>query len=84
MVLLEKSIDIQQTLFDLCKQYPEVISIMTSLGFENIAKPGMLQTAGRVMTIPKGCRMKNIPLETVIQKFEEQGFKIIENGGHQS
>ncbi|RSK25698.1 DUF1858 domain-containing protein [Bacillus sp. HMF5848] len=75
---MPKEIDLNQTLYDLCTQYPEVTSIMVQLGFENIAKPSMLQTAGRVMTIPKGCRMKEIPLETVIATFQEHGFKIIE------
>ena len=34
----------------------------------------MLQTAGRYMTIPKGAKMKKIPLEKVIGLFEENGF----------
>ena len=36
----------------------------------------MLQTAGRYMTIPKGAQMKKIPLEKIIQSFENQGFLV--------
>ena len=46
----------------------EIISIMVEIGFENITKPGVLQTVGRVMTLPKGCRMKGISLDTVKKK----------------
>jgi hypothetical protein len=73
-----KRIDINQTLYELCNQYPEVILIMENLGFENISKPTMLQTVGRVMTIPKGCRVKGIPIETVIHAFQKEGFEIIQ------
>lgn len=73
-----KKIDINQTLYEICNQYPEVVLIMENLGFENISKPTMLQTVGRVMTIPKGCRMKGIPIETVISAFQKDGFEIIQ------
>jgi hypothetical protein len=74
---MSKTINLNQSLYEICTQYPEVISIMESLGFENISKPTMLQTVGRVMTIPKGCRVKDIPLETVIYTFENHGFELI-------
>lgn len=73
-----KRIDLNQTLYEICNQYPEVVLIMENLGFENISKPTMLQTVGRVMTIPKGCRVKGIPLETVINTFKNDGFEIIQ------
>lgn len=73
-----KKIDLNQTLYEICNQYPEVVLIMENLGFENISKPTMLQTVGRVMTIPKGCRMKGIPIETVISVFQKDGFEIIQ------
>ena len=59
---MTKVIDINQTIYELYNQYPEIITIMSELGFDNISKPGMLQTVGRVVTLPKGCRMKGIPL----------------------
>lgn len=51
---------------------------MTELGFEDITKPGMLNTVGRFMTIPKGAAMKGISLAKVKEVFEEKGFKIID------
>ena len=56
-----KEIDLSKTLYELVAQYPEIQEIMSQLGFTAINQPGMLQTAGRYMTIPKGAQMKKIP-----------------------
>ena len=70
-------IDFSKSLYELVSQYPEMKEIMLGIGFNEITKPGMLQTAGRYMTIPKGAKMKKIPLSTIIQAFEEAGFQIV-------
>ena len=56
--------------------YPEVVAIMVELGFKEIKAPGMLQTAGRYMTIEKGAKLKKIPLEQVVAAFQAAGFEI--------
>lgn len=71
-----KELDLSKPLYELVMQYPELKDIMFELGFEAIAQPGMLQTAGRYMTIPKGAQMKKIPLDKIITIFEEQGFQV--------
>mgnify|MGYP002549729156 CR=1 FL=1 len=69
-----REIDFSKTLFELVTEYPEVKQIMSELGFNAINQPGMLQTAGRYMTIPKGAQMKKIPLEQIVTAFETSGF----------
>lgn len=71
-----KEIDLNKTLLELVTEYPEVVDIMAQLGFAAIKKPGMLQTAGRYMTIPKGAKMKKIPLSEVVKAFEAHGFSV--------
>ncbi|MDM5155654.1 DUF1858 domain-containing protein [Bacillus sp. DX1.1] len=75
---MTKMIDFSQTVCDLAIEYPEIIPILKELGFEHITKPGMLQTAGRVMTIPNGCRMKGISFDIVKKTFKNNGFNIKE------
>lgn len=53
-----KLIDLRKTVYELCSADPEIMNIMVELGFEQLAKPGMLQSAGRFMTIPKGAKLK--------------------------
>ncbi|MFE8700055.1 DUF1858 domain-containing protein [Cytobacillus sp. FJAT-54145] len=71
-----KVINLNIPIGKLCSEFPEMVDIMAELGFDGITKPGMLQTAGRVMTIPNGCRMKGIDLQTVIHTLEKKGFTI--------
>ena len=74
---MEKILDLSLTVYELCKQYPELPAIMSDLGFNEISKPMALQTAGRVMTIPKGAAIKEIDIKKVIAYFEAEGFKVI-------
>lgn len=71
-----KSIDLAKSVYELCKEDPEVIDIMKELGFENIATPGMLNTAGRFMTIPKGAEMKHISLDQIKEVFQAKGYEV--------
>lgn len=73
-----KAIDLRRTVFDLCEANPAVADIMCELGFTDIVKPGMLQTAGRLMTIPLGAKMKHIAMDTVRQAFATHGYEIEE------
>lgn len=71
-----KQIDISKSVYEICTEYPDIIEIMKDLGFESIANPGMLNTAGRFMTIAKGAAMKKIPMDRIKEKFEEAGYAI--------
>jgi N-dimethylarginine dimethylaminohydrolase len=75
---MEKKLDLKKTVYDLVKDDAEIGEIMKELGFIDIVKPGMLNTAGRFMTIPKGALMKKIDIETIKQKFREKGYEVIE------
>ena len=75
---VENTIDLSKTVYEICKDNPEVIDIMKELGFENIANPAMLNTARRFMTIPKGAAMKNISLDKVKEVFNSKGYEIKE------
>ena len=72
----DKILDLVKSVYELCSTAPETAEILAGLGFTDITKPGMLQTAGRFMTIPKGAAMKKINLDTIKKAFEDKGFTI--------
>jgi signal recognition particle subunit SEC65 len=74
-----KKINLSNTVYELCTEYPEIADILKDLGFHDIVKPGMLQTAGRFMTIPKGAAMKKISLDRIIETLTEHDFYIMED-----
>ena len=73
-----KSIDFSKTVYELWRESPEIIDIMKDLGFESTTSQIMLNTAGRVMTIPKGAIMKGIELKKIKDEFTKKGYNIKE------
>ena len=67
-------IDLNETVYTLCTKHPDLIEILSGLGFTDITKPGMLQTAGRFMTPAKGAALKHIPLEQIVKTLSEHGY----------
>lgn len=74
---LDKEIDLNKSIYELCSQHPEIVQIMQEIGFKDIANPAMLNTAGRFMTIAKGAAMKNIDIDIIKQAFEARGFRLL-------
>ena len=75
----KKYINLNESVNALFTQYPELVSILANLGFTEIVKPLMLNTVGKLMTLPKGAAMRNIDLEQVIQSLREHGYYIEED-----
>ncbi|MGJ9383799.1 DUF1858 domain-containing protein [Salipaludibacillus sp. CF4.18] len=71
-----KEISLRTSILELCTAHPDLINIMRDIGFVNITKPGMIQSAGRIMTISKGCRAMGFSVEKVSKQLEQQGFKL--------
>ena len=75
---MAKPLDFSKTVYELCKEYPELIGIMQELGFEKIVNPAMVNTVGKVMTIPKGALMRGLNLDSIKKEFIDRGFTILE------
>jgi len=73
---IKRTINLQKSVHDLCTEFPELIEFMKDAGFPDIVKPGMLATAGRFMTLPKGAKMKGIELDQLIEKLRVLGFEV--------
>jgi hypothetical protein len=73
-----KVLDLKASVYDNVKENPEIADVLKELGFTDIVKPGMLNTAGRFMTIPKGAGLKGIDLDKIRQTFRDKGFEIKE------
>lgn len=71
-------IDLSKSVYEICIENPEVIDIMKDFGFEDIAKPGMLKTAGRFMTLPKGAALKKVSFEKLKETLVNKGYQLKE------
>ena len=74
---MKKLIDLNRTVFELVQDYPELVEIMAKLGFTEITKKPVLNSVGKLMTIPKGAKMKNIPMMDVVTALMANGFELV-------
>lgn len=74
---MSKKLDLSKTVYELTKEYPELIGIMAELGFTEITKKMMLHSVGKIMTIPKGAKMKNISMMDIVTTLMSNGFELI-------
>ncbi|MDO5026947.1 MAG: DUF438 domain-containing protein [Tissierellia bacterium] len=72
-----KKIDLNKTVYELTKEYPELIDVMKELGFDEITKQVMINSVGRMMTIPKGAKMKKISMLDVVASLKAEGFELV-------
>ena len=77
---MDKILDLDKSVASLVKEYPEVVDIMSDLGFSEIKNPAMLASVGRIMNLKKGSQMKKIPMEKIVRAFREKGFEITDGG----
>ena len=71
------SIDLNETVYTLCTKNPNLVEILSGLGFTDITKPGMLQSAGRFMTPVKGAALKHIAIHEMITALAAHGYHAI-------
>ncbi len=73
---MSKTIDLSRSVYELVTEYPELADIMADLGFAEVKKPAMLNSVGKLMTLPRGAKMKHIPMGTVVATLMEHGFTL--------
>ena len=73
---MKKELDVNKTVAELVKEYPELREAMAEIGFKEILNPIALEVMGRVMTLPKGAAVKGFRWEDVVHKLEERGFSL--------
>ena len=73
---MEKKLDLSKSVYDLVTEYPEVIDIMKGLGFSEITNKVMLNSVGKIMTIPKGAKMKGVSMIDIVGAFMKAGFTL--------
>jgi len=74
-----KIIDLDQTIYTIVKENPEIEGILFELGFTDIIKPGMMMTVGRFMSIKQGSQLKKIPLDNIKEMLIQRGYTFKED-----
>lgn len=73
---MEKEINLDLSLYEILNQYPELIDVFYDFGFTQIKLPGMIQTAGRFMTLRQGCELRKLNINTLIDTLLINGYTV--------
>ena len=73
---MEKTINLKESIYELTQKYPEIIDIMSSLGFTEISKKAVRLSVGKMVTIPRGAAMRGIAMERIVEALLDSGFRI--------
>ena len=55
-----KTIDLEKSVYELVRENPEIADILAGLGFSEIHKKAVLNSVGKLMTIPKGAKFRKV------------------------
>ncbi len=71
-------INAKDTVYTIVTNHPRVIDILVDFGFTQIKLPQMIQTAGRLMTLKKGCDMRGFDYDQLKEVLHNNGFEVVE------
>ncbi|MCH4057221.1 DUF1858 domain-containing protein [Lapidilactobacillus gannanensis] len=72
-----KKVSLDMTVYELVQQQPTIVPVMVALGLDGVTNPGLLQTAGRFMTLRKGAKMKSISISSLVKQLQQAGFEVV-------
>lgn len=69
-----KKIDPSKTIYTLVKSDEAILNIMIECGFDKIAKKGMIESVGRLMTLDAGIKLRKLDPAFVKEHFAKHGY----------
>lgn len=66
------------SVYEITKQHPEVVEVMMSLGFTDVARPGMVHNVGRETSLLQGAKLRNMDWDVIVAAFRDNGFELAE------
>ena len=76
---MKKIVKLGETIYEITRRYPDIVVILSSLGFKHITAPGMMTTVGRFVTLRRGADMRHIDISVIEKALREHGFAIEED-----
>lgn len=72
-----KVIDLEKTIYELIKEYPEITDVVVALGHKDITNNVVLQFWGSITTLPKAAAANGKSLDELIQLLKNMDFDIV-------
>ena len=77
---MNQIIDLNQIVYDVVQNNPEVIDLLVELGFKPLKNPVMLKSIGRTTSIKQGAKLIGLSLDEIKKNLEWNGYSILDDG----
>jgi hypothetical protein len=73
---MENCIKMNQKIFDVITEHPELQGTLIDVGFEGLEDRETFRYLARDMTLMEGSAKWNVPVEDVVNALEDKGYKV--------
>ena len=73
------TIYLEDSVYTTITEHPEVKYLLVEIGFKPLNQPQMVHTVGRITNMIKGSKIAKVPLETIVETLEMNGYIVKES-----
>lgn len=73
------TIYLEDSVYTTITKHPEVKDLLVEIGFKPLNQPQMVHTVGRITNLIKGSKIAKVPLETIVETLEMNGYIVKES-----
>jgi len=68
----ERKLDVNNTLYKITENYPEVISVLVNKGFSQLGDPAKRKLFGKQISLKQAAQLKNLSLDKLVELMENE------------
>ena len=73
------TIYLEDSVYTTITEHPEVKDLLVEIDFKPLNQPQMVHTVGRITNLIKGSKSAKVPLETIVETLEMNGYIVKES-----
>ena len=73
------TIYLEDSVYTTITEHPEVKDLLVEIGFKPLNQRQMVHTVGRITNLIKGSKIAKVPLETIVETLEMNGYIVKES-----
>ena len=73
------TIYLEDSVYTTITEHPEVKDLLVEIGFKPLNQPQMVHTVGRITNLIKGSKIAKVPLTTIVETLEANGYIVKES-----
>jgi hypothetical protein len=73
---VKKVVNSNASIYEILKTYPELVELFSKIGFNELTNQSIINTLGRVLTIPTYAKDKSIDMDMISKTFADNNYDL--------